>query len=117
MAARDVERDVGRSDRIAYFTLRRTAAMLTLVSLCDKVKALLDAELAHSSGRDEAGREERLRQLREIELTARLRHGIGGLDTLMSARGADIGSTDPLGDIQVKFPNYWHAQTEKPQPI
>jgi len=35
----------------------------------------------------------------------------------MSARGADISSTKPALDIQVKFAGYWHGPTQRPQPI
>lgn len=90
---------------------------VTLDQVIAWVKEVLDEELAHVPQDRPAEREARLRTLREIELTARLRSKVGGLDTLMSARGADIGSTNPPVDLQVKFPNYWQTKKAKPLPI
>ena len=90
--------------------------MANLENVCNWVRTVIEEERAHSGDLNGPARETRLRKLREIELTSRLRHRVGGLNTYMSATGPDIQSDEPDVEIQVKFPGYWHAQLKKPQP-
>ena len=91
--------------------------MLTFEKVCSSVNSVIEQEREHSLRLHDSAREDRLRKMREIELTSRLRHAIGGLDTYMSAQGPDIQSESPRGDIEVKLPGYWHNDMDKPQPL
>lgn len=91
--------------------------MPTLNDVCDWTLEVIEEERNYSKCLDAQQRELRLRKIREIELTSRLRHAIGGLDTFMSGKGADIRSESLGVEIQVKFPNYWTKRGNRPQPI